>query len=364
MYCFWSIRGYSMLSRRIILLIRFFVVFLHSRLSLSGLSQYSHKILKVFVPHLTLDQTTECIKVIAERKAIFGTQRSNKVILELSEFPMSEKFEDMTESSVWRWKLITTDLLPDDSLSSEKKSAWTKLGKLANIFKCCRRMVVNLLECDIDKLEDKITKDRQLLLKFEFEEEKQRQQQKRREFEQAEKAKAVATKKAQRNAEKLAKKEEAKKLKEQEKKAKEKERRAELLAKEQAAKKKKERFASFFPTKKIRTSPCLGGRSFSVAASFGLKADFNSADFWSKVNASVDHINSSNMFETTTMRAKKSKKKTVKTIPLTVTINPDISSNPFQNTSVYCEQKTVYIRGRYRYLKFHEDYRPPYHGTW
>uniref|UniRef100_A0A7S2KPT4 Chromatin assembly factor 1 subunit A dimerization domain-containing protein n=1 Tax=Leptocylindrus danicus TaxID=163516 RepID=A0A7S2KPT4_9STRA len=345
------------------------VIVYESHLPLSQLSHRCHEILKANAPELTLDQTAECIQLIAERKPMFGTINDNKVILELPDCSGLEKVEDATKSSVWRWKLISTDLLPAGSICSKKKSARTKLGKLANVFKCCRRLVVNLLKCEddpqnIEKLKDRIYKDRQIILKYELEEKKKREQQTKCEFEQAEKTKAVEKKKAQRIAEKLAKKEEARRLKEQERRAKEEERRAELLAKELTAKKKKERFASFFPTKKIKPSSCSVGKSISVAASFGLESDFNSYNFWSKIDASLGHVDPKKILGRTTLRARKSRKKTIKNISLTVTINPNTRNNPFQNTSVYSEQKTVDIRGRYRYLKFHEDYRPPYHGTW
>ena len=40
------------------------------------------------------------------------------------------------------------------------------------------------------------------------------------------------------------------------------------------------------------------------------------------------------------------------------------ANNPFAQQPSYCENKSVLLWSRRKYLSFHEDYRPPYNGTW
>jgi len=67
-------------------------------------------------------------------------------------------------------------------------------------------------------------------------------------------------------------------------------------------------------------------------------------------------------FLTLSSKARSSRKKRTRKMSVTVFVNVQ-SENPFE-PQPYDEERTVLIRNKYKYLSFHEDNRPPYHGTW
>ena len=122
---------------------------------------------------------------------------------------------------------------------------------------------------------------------------------------------------------------------------------------EEKESKQKKRMMSFFtignPKKKKKTSDTTAKTDVDevIPPSF-------------EVDAFRSVINSNDRHATTTF-TKKSRRKT-KNVKVSVHITV-LSDNPFA-PQPYDEEKVISVQNKYKFLGFHEDHRPPYHGTW
>jgi len=90
---------------------------------------------------------------------------------------------------------------------------------------------------------------------------------------------------------------------------------------------------------------------------------FDDKDFRSKINSldSLDTISSP--FEALSLNAKASRKRRTRRVPVSVyvTVMPEGGA---WDAQPFAEHRVITIPNKYRFLSFHEDCRPPYHGTW
>lgn len=317
------------------------------------------------------------IETVASKIKLVATRSQNLVPIPEENAKVStaaDIFADTSKELMWRWDLISEDLLP-----SEHRAAVKKARGIRRKLKCHQKAVVKLIQVIRDGIQcinsgstqakkqkaiAKISSDEEKVLKYEREEEKARlrnsskkqkdlEKQHQAEERRKEKQRAEEVRKAEK-----AKKEEARKI-EKAQKVEEKERKkmletAKLLEKTE---KQKSMMRSFF------ASPCPKSKSKSVdknkpVCNLHEKAH-DSTKFWSMLalNKEVEKP-----FIKLSSRAVRSKKRRVRNTNVSV-FAPTVSDNPF-NQQVYYEERSISVRNRYKFLSFREDQRPPYHGTW
>jgi chromatin assembly factor 1 subunit A len=315
---------------------------------------------------LTSESVAEKIKLIAERKPHFGILPSNKKI---------DKLEDTTTHFVWRWELTSVELLlnPESVAHVRKVRACRK--RLASHYKA----IVKLLELirnkkDIGNAEERV-------LKFEREEEARRLMKKKeflkKEESQKQKAALLLRKEeeaAKKETEKLLKEQERarlKSLKEEEKRQKEEEKQKARMEKEKvelehlalaekAIKKQKAFMAKFFVHEKFgRSNDVLGMESVEKCS----KQEMNHhkvETFWNQLGSSSIPVH--------VWRGKKKGHCFRGTehirVSVTVTVAPLLPSGFNTEDQCYSERRIISVPNKLKFLKFFEDYRPPYHGTW
>eukprot|EP00557_Chaetoceros_sp_GSL56_P007795 CAMPEP_0176504764 /NCGR_PEP_ID=MMETSP0200_2-20121128/16119_1 /TAXON_ID=947934 /ORGANISM="Chaetoceros sp., Strain GSL56" /LENGTH=980 /DNA_ID=CAMNT_0017904241 /DNA_START=96 /DNA_END=3038 /DNA_ORIENTATION=+ len=337
-----------------------------------------NKILGVFGSDtvVSLDALASKIKVIATRtQYLFPLPEcSNHVEAKV------DIFSNTNPEFMWRWELISLDLLPDE-LKSTVKNARSVRRKLKSQHKAMIKLIQSIndaVSCIRSMAEPskkqmliaKVSVEEEKVLKFEREEEKARilNDAKR----QKELQKAIA--KQQRDLEKkrqddekrkekerqdeIRKAEKAQKLEEKEKKKKEANDR-----KAAAEEKRKSRMLAFF--KKPQQSPkalsSLKGQTCTpVTLSVAKVGSFDSHEFWRQLGVGEHVLHP--FVGGLTSKAKHSKSRKVRKANVRVFV-PTVSENPFER-QVYDEERTISIRNKYKFLSFKEDYRPPYHGTW
>jgi len=157
-------------------------------------------------------KVSEKIKLIAERKTC-GIIMDKK----------SDRFEDMSILSIWRWEIICLDIVPTDKVHLIKP-ARSDRRKLSLHFKAVMRLLeaLNAISKDVAK----ISSEEEKVLKFEREEEKSRliseqkeaklklqelknAEKQQKEIEKSEREKSRENERQQRRLEKLQQKEEA-----------------------------------------------------------------------------------------------------------------------------------------------------------
>lgn len=115
--------------------------------------------------------------------------------------------------------------------------------------------------------------------------------------------------------------------------------------------------ASTPPRSKTKTSRnCLLSHDAPNASKFDSDA------FWKSLGTFNSNSRNPQPFKNLTDRAKESRKRKTKVVSMTVfvTVLPD---SPFEQQP-YDEERTLKVPNKYKFIGFHEDYRPPYHGTW
>ena len=315
------------------------------------------------------------IKLIAERKPFLD----NAAIICKD---ILVKYEDNSPDRLWRWELGLLDILPSTVIPLVRK-ARTACRKLLSHYMANEKLLKSLQEADAivrdtksTKLEPtlvKIGKDEEKVLKFEREAEKLRLVQ----LAQKKKEQEVEDKKI----EKERKKEEAEKKrldKEREKQeaadAREAERRKKLDEKDREKQEKLQKEEK----KKVavnKQQACLmsflalqkeaKARSPLNAEQTGPTTD-SSTDFDAKRFRSLMDSQTSvkgPLFPSLSASAMHSRKRRTRRFPLSVyvTVMPD--ANAFDEQP-FAEPRTVHVPNKFRFLSFHEDYRPAYRGTW
>ena len=361
----------------------------------------SEKLAKAHGKTWNAEDITTKIKLLAERKPHLEPNYKEPSASEAVDI-----FENDTEDRMWRWEVISIDILPSAVVSKIRK-ARTARNKLRQHQAATLRLVQSVRKamplirdpsCPKTKLDTaiaKLSKEEERVLKYEREAEKQklakqakRQKELEAEAKKLEKEKAAEEKKRakerkQQEAEQkkieqerqkreaAEAREEAKKKKIQQQKEKEEQQKAEEKRKEQSIKKQASCLMNFFGAPKSSSpSKQQGEDSTTVedkknapiksdqAAS---KDDFDAEKFRASFNSNKDTVNEP-LFPKLSPRAVASRKRRTRQVSVSVyvTIMPD---NAF-DAQPFAEQQIIQIPNKYRFLSFHEDCRPAYHGTW
>jgi len=355
--------------------------------------------------NLTADIVSDKIKIMAARKQYLTTLSPSAIQV--------DRFEDSQADLVWRWELSTLDLLPSE-LISEAKKAQAGRRKLQNFHKAVVKLLASLDKADAlflkasspkvkrDAALAKVSTDEDKVLKYERDEEKQRlareakakkeaekeqakqqkEQQKKLAAEKKEQEKKLAAEEkeqqkklaaeekeqqkklaaAKREEERERKKQEAAKAKEEAKRKREEEKAEKKRKAEEKEEKQKARMMSFFgqttPPRKAKAP----SRNRLLSQDAPNASQFDTDAFWKSLGTADTHSSNPPPFKKLTNRAKQSRKRKTEVVSMTVftTVLPD---NPFDQQP-YDEERTLQVPNKYKFLGFHEDYRPPYHGTW
>lgn len=352
----------------------------------------------------TLESTTAKLKLLATRKnniknpwMASGMDLTDKQTLDL--------FEDDNMDHMWRWEVTLLDLLPESVVPKVKKARSAR-KKLSSHFAAIAKLLSSLNDADkllvadgsskarVDKLLAKISQDEEKALKFQREQERARlaaeakrkkeatknvQAKKRKTLSedekqaaQLEKQKDKERKKEEAAEERQKKKEaaareraEAKRQKQLEKVEKEQKEKAvqqakiqkqsaflmSFLAAKPAAEKKtpKDVVMPVETAVKVdepaRVSPVAGFDIDAFRAGIGSESGDAKAAFLASVSSG----------------SQKGRKRRTRRVPVSVcvTVQPD---DPFDQP--YVEPRDVLVLNKYKFLRFHEDVRPPYFGTW
>jgi chromatin assembly factor 1 subunit A len=273
-------------------------------------------------------------------------------------------FTDTNMFNMWRWELASIDLLPDDKKASVKKARGSRKR-----LKYHQKAILKLVQ-SIDDFESflknasktkenqqrriaKISTDEEKVLKYEREEEKARLLLEAK----VQKEKEKRQKLIEKEAEKDRKKEEVTK-KQAEK--------ARLEAEKGiATKKQKARMMSFFMTNKsTKAKPDVSDVSNSdenvkLYSQNSSNLPLDSGTFWKQLGCGDSRGGYFNNFSSSAINSRRRKTRKVN-IRVFATV---VSENPFEQQP-YDEERVISVWNKKKYFNFHEDYRPPYHGTW
>jgi chromatin assembly factor 1 subunit A len=315
------------------------------------------------------------IKLIAERKPFLDNAAvvCKDVVV---------KYEYGSLDRLWRWEVGILDVLPSIVIPAVRKArmAYKKLlshymanQKLLKSLQDAENIVRDMKSNKLEATLVKIAKDEEKVLKFEREAEKQRlvqlaQKKKEQEVEdkkmEKERKKEEAEKKKlekEREKQEAAEAREAEKRKKQHEREREKQERLQKEEKKKAAANKQQAFLMSFlalPKDSKVKSPTRGEKT---AQSIYSSADFDSKRFRSLMDSQIG--TSGPLFANLSARAIGSRKRRTRKFPLSVYVTVVPYSNAFDEQP-FAEQQTVHVPNKYRFLSFHEDYRPAYRGTW
>jgi len=328
------------------------------------------------------------IKLLSQRKPYMEQTTKDKSTVDV--------FEDDSNTRIWRWEILTVDIFPSEVLSNVKKartarkkiaSHWTATSRLIKALSTVEKAISDPEKSPkYDKELAKVSQCEEKVLKFEREAEKKRmaeqakkrkqeeQEMKKREKElQAERKQQEAEKKKQeaeiKKQEAAKARDEAKRKREAEKVEKAEAKKAEEEKKVKNLNKQKSCLMSFFagpPKKKSRkSSEGSAGDSKAKAAptpSKGNNTDsegFNVEEFRSMINGGYKSSKRQSVAPATNNRKRRTGK-----IGLTVYMTVQTEDGFGFDAQPFAEQRKVMVSNRYRFLSFHEDCRPAYHGTW
>ena len=348
----------------------------------------------------------EKIKLIAERRPYFGihqlkSQTNTGSLRKLT----VDKMEDTSDHHCWRWELTTLELLAKPVLA-EVKRARAARKKLASHYKAILKLLdileksrsVEVPSMDISDAEERVLKferDEESKRLLDQENENQRIQNLKAKEEQRmaqklkkdqEKAKKDEEKRAkeQERALKNAQKEEEKRLKDEEKqKAKEEkelqeEREAKLV--EERKQKQRDLMAKFFTSDKAKKSESRRSLNSGAKNQMSLNSSeyqrtqinsHNTEVFWKQLGGSrhpsLDERRNTFQKKALSRPAKMSRRRRTEQIKVSVTVTvapPPGTFTAFNEDQFYSERRIISVPNKFKFLKFFEDYRPPYRGTW
>lgn len=324
---------------------------------------------------------------IAAKIKLLATRES---YVQTSSAKIANSFEDENADRMWRWEIISLELLPDDCMQKIKK-ARTQRKKLRSHSKALCTLL-KYLDQSAKLLEDpkssqakcndvasKISSAEEKVLKYEREEEKvrlasaakkQKESAKAKTQSETKKKKALAAEQKkkeralaaeQKKKEKELKKQAAAKEREDKKRKKEEEKKKAEQEQERKIKKQRTMMKSFFthqasPAKKTKKSE---PKETPVAPA---SPSVDSDNFWSRLNKPDQHVGGP-LFPSLTSKAVASRKRRTRVVPVQVFATVLPSENAFDQQP-YAELQTIHIPNKYKFLSFREDCRPPYHGTW
>ena len=333
------------------------------------------------------DSVTNKIKLLAKRKSYLETPG---VTVDL--------FEDESEDRMWRWEVISIELIPEDFTVKVKKaraerkkllSHFTATIKLIASLRDSEKVVVNKSLPNLDAVLAKISRNEEKVLKYEREAEKQRlsEQAKQKKISQRIEREAAAEEKrkekerkkqeaAQKKIEIELKKqeaaqarEEAKLKKNQEREEQKRKEQEEVEDKKAKLKKQRDCMKHFFlapPKPKRQKSECTIVREdltentdVKMSTAFDPLQD---SDFRSIINSENSSLVDRPMFSNLSAQAINSRKRKVGRVSVSVYVTV-IPKDAF-DVMPFAEQRVIQVRNKYRFLSFHEDCRPPAHSTW
>ena len=358
------------------------LAFITSNLPLSALSKSAQDSLSEFISDarsLSLESISSKVKLLAQRKPyLSGSPPSpSKKPTPLAKL---DCFEDVSECYFWRWELSSIDLLPQKEATKVKKARTTRkklqshhaaifklISTIDNATKWLQNNPTSSEPSPSVPILAKVSDMEEKVLKFEREEEKARLLKEAKASQAKNKAEEQAAKQKEKERveqERLA----AKKLKDEQKAAAAKEREeAKLEAKrkkeaeklqqqreaEEKEAKQKKRMMSFFSAGTAKKKPKTQDTAATTPAVKEAPSSFDSDAFRSMINSKDSHV-----------AASFSKRKQQKTGEVKVSVHVTVvSENPF-GPQPYDEEKIISVPNKYKFLGFHEDHRPPYHGTW
>ena len=319
------------------------------------------------------------IKLLSKRKAYFdAAQKSTTKVVDV--------FEDNDQDRLWRWEITTLDLLNTDFVSKARKARTARkklssyqsaLLKIVKCFEDAEKQIVDPAQPKLDNVIAKISRDEEKVLKFERDAEKQRladqvKAKKLLELEIKRKAKEEALEEkrlkkeeaVEKKKEEILAREEEKRKKEAEKVQKEVQKNEEKKMQEKKKLKQKSSFRSFFAApKKVVTEQKKAAAVTSIMDTI-TNQDFDTECFRSKINSSNDVLTLALNQQERTASAVACRKRRTKKIAVSVYQTVAPQEDDGWNAPSYLEQRTIKIPNKYRFLSFHENHRPAYHGTW
>ena len=353
-----------------------------SDLPLSVLSKSALESLSEFISNsrtLSLESISSKVKLIAQRKSYLS---GNPPSPSDKPTPLAKLdcFEDASECYFWRWELSSIDLLPQKEAAKVKKARTTRkklqshhgaifklLSSIDNATKWLQKNPTSSEPSPSVPVLAKVSDMEEKVLKFEREEEKARLLKEAKASQAKSKAEEQAAKQKEKERleqERLA----AKKLKDEQKAAAAKEREeAKLEAKrkkeaeklkqqreaEEKEAKQKKRMMSFFAAGNAKKKPKTHDTTAKTTLDEEVSTSFNGDAFRSMINSNKCHVT-----------APFPKKRQQRTEEVKVSVHVTVvSDNPF-GPQPYDEEKIISVPNKYKFLGFHEDHRPPYHGTW
>ena len=322
----------------------------------------------------------------------------------------SNIFEDEDSDRMWRWEVTIIDLLPSEVVTKAKKarSARKKLSsnynavmKLVQTLDNAEKSISDLKVTNLENVSAKISTDEEKVLRFEREAEKKRlalqakrkkqeeleakRQEKERLAEEKRRAKELKKEEAEKKKIELEKqkqeqadaREAAKKQKIEERERLEQEKKLEEEKKKETLNKQKSCLMSFFGSSKKKqnsqkleddqtaeSSPCPGVGDDEKICDSGEVKGFDADKFRSEIDSYQSHSAIPAKARNPAIESMVgSKRRTAKVdVSVYITVMPD-EINPF-DAQPFAELRTMRVPNKYRFLSFHEDTRPPYHGTW
>ena len=337
------------------------------------------------------DSIAKKIKLLAKRKSYLETPG---VTVDL--------FEDDVEDRMWRWEVISIELLPEDFIAKVKKARterkrlfahYTSTMRLISSLYDAEKVVINKSLPKLDTVLAKISRNEEKVLKYERDAEKQRLSQQAKEKKLSQRLEKEAAKEAaaeekrkekERKKEEAARKkeeiekkkqeaaqarEEAKLKKEQEREAQKKKEQEEMEQKKAKLNKQRARMKQFFTApqnpKRQKTEQMLPKESpaantcIAKSETTGPRDDF---DFRSVINSENCSLGGRPLFSGLSSKAVNSRKRRVRRVSVSVYVT--VVPKDAWDVLPFAEQRVIQVRNKYRFLSFHEDCRPPSHSTW
>ena len=296
------------------------------------------------VASLTLDAIQKKILEIAKR---------------IHHLPVADEVDTNNDSNAgafWRWEVITTAVLPQSGIVRKVRMIRKKLAAVISALRNPNTTGARLIQAETQLQAARVT------ARSAWAEICAKNAEKERKLKEAAAAKA---KKKQDAAEAKLKKQQETALKKQE-----------VEAAKQRKKEQKEEEARKKATQARRKDNTLLGQRKCMMA-FVAKKKTETPSKTTNNKWDVDTFRSSFLdesassdpcpFRKLSQRALASRKRKTKRIqvPVTVTVvQGGQADNPFAAEQAYAEEQMVEVRNRYSFLKFHEDVRPAYYGTW
>jgi len=357
-----------------------------SSLPLSSLANNAIEELAVFTKNpdrLSVESVSSKIKLLAQRKQYLSGHP--QLLLRKAKAKL-DCFENEDECFMWRWELATIDLLPPKEASKVKKAR-----SLRRKLQSHHKSIINLIS-SIDKATSwlknnpsatsklllsapsliKVSDMEEKVLKFEREEEKARlfveakkiieeARQKQNELTEEERL----MEKKRKEEEKERKKQEAAKEREEAKRNRLEEKEREKLRKrkemEEKDMKQKARMMTFFAKPRQKKKQRVSDTSAKLSIpSRDFTPIFDSDRFRAAIGSQDAHL--SNPFEKLSRRSRLARQRKTSKVNVSVFVTV-LSDNPF-SPQPYDDERVITVPNKYKFLGFHEDIRPPYHGTW